>query len=316
MVRRLLPLIFAACAAVPIPACVTVSSQPPNPPVAPHPVKPPITSEFAKFPTRPGESVPKNPELVVSKPPEPDPKLHEPISTPLADQNVIPAVAIPSPTEPPLLAALRLYLDNKPDDAIKQLASLDRASQDHALALMPLLVRGTQTTIAPDEAAVMLEQLNGITSKLESKAPLKVEKVAFCRKIFGFGRFDPWPEGQPYKPNDLAVLYVELKNVGSEAMAGPAGETWGSRVIVCLEVRDANNNLVEQTDPLDWKRRVTVSRHEHVDHSRSPLHDYSRSYRISVPTQPGVYTVTVEAKDHTGKRVARSRPAEFRVAGP
>lgn len=330
MVRRLLSLAYAAAALGPIPACVTVSSSLPpveqvNSSAAP---KPRSASEFASFPKRPGESVLKNPDLVAAKPqPEPEPseppESTEPVSPPIADANVLPAavqpVGIPSPTEPALLAAFRAYSENRPEDAIKQLATLDRASQDYALALMPLLVRGTQMkwdSANPDDAAVVVEQLHALAARLEAKAALKVEKVAFCRKITGFGRFDPWPEGQPYKPNDLAVLYVELKNVGSEPVPGAGGESWLSRANVSLEVRDANGKLVEQTDPTDWKRRVPVARFEHADHSRSPLHDYCRTYRISVPAQPGVYTVTVEVKDASGKRVARSKPAEFRVAGP
>ncbi|MFO0805437.1 MAG: hypothetical protein U0791_20220 [Gemmataceae bacterium] len=330
MVRRLLPLAFAAAALGPIPACVTISSQtsPEQPAVAP--AKPQRPSEFASFPRRPGEVALKNPELVAAKPqpqseqePSDPSDPAEPASAPIADANVqpaaIPPVGIPSPTEPALLAAFRAYSENRPDDAIKQLATLDRATQDYALALMPLLVRGTQMkweTANPEDAAVVVEQLHALAARLEAKAALKVEKVAFCRKITGFGRFDPWPEGQPYKPNDLAVLYVELKNLGSEPVPGAGGETWLSRANVSLEVRDATGKLVEQTDPTDWRKRVPVARFEHADHSRSPLHDYCRTYRISVPAQPGVYTVTVEVKDVSGKRVARSQPAEFRVAGP
>lgn len=328
MARRLLPLAFAVAALGPIPACVTVSSTPlPNEPVL-APSKSPRPSDFASFPKRPGEVALKNPDLVVAKPqPEEEPKEPteptEPVSAPIADANVqpaaIPPVGIPSPTEPALLAAFRAYSENRPDDAIKQLATLDRATQEYALALMPLLVRGTQMkweAANPEDAAAVVEQLHSLAARLEMKAALKVEKVAFCRKITGFGRFDPWPEGQPYKPNDLAVLYVELKNIGSEPVPGAGGETWLSRANVSLEVRDATGKLVEQTDPTDWRKRVPVARFEHADHSRSPLHDYCRTYRISVPTQPGVYTVTVEVKDVSGKRVARSQPAEFRVAGP
>ena len=40
-------------------------------------------------------------------------------------------------------------------------------------------------------------------------------------------------------------------------------------------------------------------------------------YRIPVPAQPGVYTVTVEIRSPGGSgRVVRSKPVEFRVAGP
>lgn len=317
-VRRFL-LVFAL--ALPQPACLHVSGTI-SPPERSEP-KAPGSSEFSIFPRRPGEVVAKNPEITVSKPPEPEPPQFP--DPPLVDANLVrasdpmPPVSIPSATEPPLLSALRAYLENRPDDAIRQLQMLDRASQDYVLALMPLLVRGTQMNLAspnPEDAAVLVEQLHRLAGRLESKAALKVDKVAFCRKMTGFGRYEPWVDGQPYKPNDLAVLYVEFRNIGSDPAPGPAGESYLSRAVVSLEVRDAKNNLVEQTDPMDWRRRVTIARFEHADHTRSPLHDYSRTYRISVPTQPGVYTVTVEVKDPSGKRVARSQPVEFRVAGP
>jgi len=323
--RRLLPIVFAGIAAVPIPACLHVSGA-----VTPQEQFPKASnsSDFASFPKRPGELVAKNPGTTASKPPTPEttePK--EPTPPPLTDPHLIrasepvsiPPIAIPSATEPPLLATLRAYLENRPDDAIKLLQSLDRGNQDFALALLPVLVRGTQMNLAnanPEEVAVLVDQLHAVAGRLEPKAALRVEKVAFCRRMSGFGRYEPWSEGQPYKPNDLAVLYVELRNIGSEPVAGPAGETYLCRAIVSLEVRDATGNLVEQTDPADWRRRVPVARFEHADHTRSPLHDYSRTYRISVPAQPGVYTVTVEVKDPSGRRVARSQPAEFRVAGP
>ena len=57
------------------------------------------------------------------------------------------------------------------------------------------------------------------------------------------------------------------------------------------------------------------SRFDHTDHTRSPLRDYSRTYRIKIPPNPGVYTVTVEVRDPGSGRAARSQPAEFRVAG-
>jgi hypothetical protein len=181
------------------------------------------------------------------------------------------------------------------------------------------VIRGSQLNLAvpdPHDAAALAEQLTAMATTLEGKAALRVDKVVFCRRATSFGRFDPWPEAQPYRPNDLAVLYVELRHVGSEPATGPDGEGFVSRAVVDLEVRDAAGRLIEQTDPTDWRRRVSVARFEHTDYTRSPLRDYSRTYRISVPSKPGVYTVTVEVRDPAGNRTARSQPAEFRVAGP
>lgn len=236
-----------------------------------------------------------------------------------AEPAPFPVAPAAPPPEPPLLAAMRAYVENRPDDAIRHLQSLDKPNQDFALTVMPLLVRGAQLNMAaadPADVAVMADQFQAVASGMEGKAALRVEKVVFCKRATGFGRYDPWPEAQPYRPNDLAVLYVELKHVGSAAAAGPNGEGFESHAVVNLEVRDAGGRLIEQTDPADWRRRVPVARFEHADRTRSPLRDYSRTYRISVPSQPGVYTVTVEARDPAGNRAARSQPAEFRVAGP
>ena len=319
---RRLRMLCIYLAAVSAPACVHISGAvTPTETIEP---KVPSPGEFASFPKRPGEVVRTNPTIaaVASKP---EPKV-EPVVATIADPDVVPAsdpgvpsVAIPSTTDPTLVAALRAYVENRPDDAIRLLQSLDRSNQDFALALMPVLVRGTQLNMAaanPDDVAVLVEQLHALAARLEPKAALKVEKVTFCRKVTGFGRFEPWPETQPYKPNDLAVLYFEMRNVGGEAVSGPNGESYLSRAVVSLEERDANQKLIEQTDPADWRRRVSIARFDHADHTRTPLHDYSRTYRISVPAQPGVYTVTVEVKDAAGKRVARSQPVQFLVAGP
>lgn len=242
-----------------------------------------------------------------------------PVTAVKAEPGPLPVQITPPAPEPPLLAAVRAYIENRPDDAIKHLQSLDKANQDFALTVLPLLIRGSQLNVStadPNDIAVMVDQFQSIIGRLEGRAALGVDKVAFCRKVAGFGRYEVWPEAQPYRPNDLAVLYVEMRHISCEPATGPNGEGFVSRAVVSLEVRDAGGRLVEQTDPSDWRRRVPVARFEHVDYTRSPLHDYSRTYRISVPAQPGVYTVTVQVKDPVGNRVARSQPTEFRVAGP
>lgn len=332
---RTLLLFLAGLALGPVPACLHVSGT--ITPTEPVPTSPPKTGDFAVLPSRPGETVKLNPKptAVAKLPPAPkveaEPKPDEPPPEPEKISPVAVAqvtrnepgplpIAPPSPAlEPPLLAVLRAHIEGRPDKALDYLKALDKPNQDFVLAMMPVLVRGSQINLGspdPAEAAVLADQLRAIQARLAAKAALKVERVAFCRKAGGFGRYEPWPEAQPYRPNDLAVLYVEVRHMASEPATGPHGEGFVTRANISLEVRDANGKLVEQTDPADWRRRVPVARFEHADYTHSPLRDYSRPYTISLPAQPGVYTLTVEVKDPVGNRSARSQPAEFRVAGP
>ncbi|HEX4613294.1 MAG TPA: hypothetical protein VH092_34220 [Urbifossiella sp.] len=324
------PRLFIVLALGFAPGCLSIHgtvTKTPEPAPAPAPA---AGDKFASL--RPGESIPSRPvepKTVVERPATPKPPPNTDPIAPLPPEDVLavkgadpgpfPLAVGPPVPEPPLLAAMRAYVENRPDDAIRHLEKLEKPNQEFALAVMPVLARGAAINLAspdPQEAAHLVEQLTGAAARLEPKAALKVEKVAFCKRANGFGRYDPWPEAQPYRPNDLAVLYVEVRNMGSTPSPGPAGEGYLSRAVVSLEVRDAKMNIVEQTDPADYRLRVPVARFEHADHTRSPLRDYSRTYRIKIPPQPGVYTVTVEVRDPATGRSARSQPAEFRVAGP
>lgn len=311
------------------PGCLHVQGTISTPADAPKAAAP-RGSDFGSL--RPGESIstrPSPPPTVAEKPvpkaaPDPDPIAPPPPDRVLevvkaAEPGQFPLGSAPPVPDPPLLAAMRAYVENRPDDAIRHLEKLDRPNQEFALAVMPVLARGASINLAapdPQEAGHLADQLNAAAAKLEVKAALRVEKVAFCKKISGFGRYDPWPTAQPYRPGDLAQLYVEVRHIGSTPTTGSAGEGYVSRAVVSLEVRDAKGTVVEQTDPADFRQRVPVARWEHNEPSRSPVRDYYQPYRIRIPANPGVYTVTVEVRDPASGRAARSQPAEFRVAGP
>jgi hypothetical protein len=277
---------------------------------------------------RPGESIATRPSVepktVVEKPPAPKATTPEPepvvppeqvVAVKSGEPGPFPLPGMPPLPEPPLLAAMRAYVENRPDDAIRHLEKLDRPNQDFALAVMPVLARGAAMNLAapdPQEAGHLADQLSGAAAKLESKAALKVEKVVFYKQLKGFGRYDPWPPAQPYRPADIARLYVEVRNLGCHT----AADGYVTRAVTLLEVRDSKGQLVEQMDPDNYQLRVRVVRIPHEQVSRSPVRDHFQAFQIQIPSQPGVYTVTVEVRDPTGNRTARSQPAEFRVAGP
>jgi hypothetical protein len=331
--RRTVLVLFVGLSIGPIPACVVTETP------APTGAKPADKqSQFAVLPARPGEKIPANPaqsanstppaqsvsrrpepaEPTAEPPPPPDVALH-----PASGPGPLPPLPLPLPPtgapESPLVAAVRATVENRPDEALRHLQALDKSSQDFALAVIPLLLRGSQlnpSTADPNDVAALVEQLRAVADRLEPRAALRIDKVTFCRRVSGFGRYEPRPEAQPYRPRDFAELYVEIRHVTSGPAAGPAGETYVTRLVSTLEIRDAGGKLVEQTDPDDYRRTVSVARFERADYSHTPPRDYFLKYKFPVPSVPGVYTVVVEVKDPTGQRTVRSKPARFDVAGP
>lgn len=327
--RRTVYLLFVGLSAGSLLGCLHTRG-----PVAPKPVEPP--SQFAI--DRPGVRVPANPApppepappaalppaptQTVSRRPDPEPPAPpEPVLQPTSAPNPLPIPTGPTTAapEPLLVAAVRASVENRPEDALRHLQSLDKGSQDFALAVIPVLVRGSQLNpdrADPNDVAAVVEQLRAVADRLEPRAALRIDKTAFCRRVTGFGRYDPWPDAVPYRPRDIAELYVEIRHVSSAPAAGPSGEGFVTRLVSTLEIRDANGKLIEQTDPDDTRRTVPVARFDRTDHSRTPPRDYFLKYRFPVPSAPGVYTVVVEVKDPTGNRAVRSKPARFDVTGP
>jgi hypothetical protein len=287
------------------------------------PPAPPPASGFSSL--RPGEVVPTRSYPADPKAPPAAPDA-DPLPVPPPTPDALLAAArggdpgpfpvLPAPTaDPPLLAAVRAYVENRPEEAIKHLEKLDRPNQEFALAVLPALARGAAMNHAapdPQEAGIVAEQLTAAAAKLEAKAPLRIEKVVFCKSLDGFGRYEPWPETRPYRPGDLAVLYVEVRHLAGV----PTKDGIRVRADVSLQVRDSGQKLVEQMDPDNPKRRVTAVAWAHDHVFRSPPRDYHLPYRLVVPATPGVYTITVEVREPGTGRVARSQPTQFLIAGP
>jgi hypothetical protein len=216
--------------------------------------------------------------------------------------------------EAPLLAAVRAYTEGRPERAIEIIRTLDKQNQDLVLALLPILARGASADLNNDPATVaaLVEQLHTAATRLEPRAALRVEKVAFCKHVGGFGRFVPWPDNQPYRPYEQAQLYLEVRNLGSQ----PVGNEFMTQVQATIEVRDAYGKVVEQIDKDDVRRRVPVVQYDKQLKSQSPLNDFHMLYIFSAPPAPGVYTITVELRDAAGRRTVKTPPAQFCVAGP
>lgn len=333
MPRRRLLAAFFALVAFPLPACIHINAPMTSattedaPKTAdPSPQTPRIL--FAELPRLPGAVVRARP--LANPPPSRDgfaqnpidtspaipPKPVETIATTVGSEpNRFPTLpTAPAVSESPLLGAVRAYCENHPERAIGIIRSLDKQNQDFVLNVLPILARGATADLNNDPAtiAMLVDQLHAAAARLEPRAALRIEKMSFCKDVSGFGRFVPWPENQPYRPNAEAQLYLEVRNLGSE----PTADGFITQVHAAVEIRDAYGKLVEQIDPSDWRRRVPVVHFEKRLGSRSPLHDFHVLYIFSAPATPGVYTITVELRDSSGRRRVKTPPAQFCVAGP
>ena len=294
----------------------------------------PHRDRFAELPSRPGEVVVlREPEtgtqhaggMTTSQRPENTGNTGEPTAPPKPDEGVkhegdphepgrLPGLR----PEPLLMEIVRAHLEHRPERALELLKELQPANQEFVLAVLPALARGATADLASDPTATALlaDELRTAISWLAPRSALMVENATLCWKVYGFGRYEPWPQGRTYRPNDRAQLYLEVRNLVSQPATGPQGETHLTYVRGAVEIRDAHNMIVDQPDPNEWRRRVKAVRFEEKRYSRGPVEDFHILHPFTVPSTPGVYTVTVELRDPAGRRSVKTPPIRFDVAGP
>lgn len=241
-----------------------------------------------------------------------------PAESPPALTALWPGLTTAGRADPIWLSAVRAYAEGRADQAVEILKQLDPPNQELVLALLPALVEGATADWVrdPGAAAMLTEQFRSLARRLQVRAPLGVDNVTLCRWVSGFGRYEPWPDGRPYRPTDTAQLYLEVRNLGSRPSHGPHGETHLTAVHYTAEVRDAHGAVIEQPAPDDPRKKVRVVQLDRKVYSRGPVDDFHLLYTFPVPATPGVYTISLEVSDPATGRTARTRPVEFRVAGP
>ena len=302
---------LAAAAALLLPACAA-TPRAAKPADAPPPVSVAVASAtgFAELPSVPGQRVARHPAVeapattpaAVAKPPETLPPTKVEVAVP--------------PPDAPLVAAVRAYLDNRPEVAADQLKSLDRPNQDLMAQLLPPVVALSRLNLAragPVDYGVLAAQLETPLKSLAAKATLGIPKAVFCSTPTGFGQYRPLPDGHVYRRGTLAEVYVEVRNAPSLFVRHPEfGDGYLTQLNAALRLRDAAGNVVELTD--EGRRPVPVLQSVQKDFSRSPVRDYSKAFRFAVPQKPGRYTLTVEFLDpETGRAVSQS--LSFEVGG-
>src|SRR5262249_23123041 len=112
--------------------------------------------------------------------------------------------------DPPLVEALRCFLDKRPAEAVALLGRYDKSIQGLLLYLLPLAVRLTEgdwQKYDSRQAGVVLAQLDHVTdqmtAQLRPRAELSIKKMCFCSHIAGYGKYEPMPDSHGYRPGEL-----------------------------------------------------------------------------------------------------------------
>jgi hypothetical protein len=317
----LFPLVTAGLAL--LPGCVVVPAAPADPPApartsaAGHRFK-----EYAAI-TGPGQRLTTGGVAQAAAPsvgppvPIPDPPAAPaPLATtvsavqpPSAEPRI--ALSPPPPADHPLLAAIRAYLDNRPDQAVEHLRGLDPANQDLVLRLIPAVVHAQRAR--PRDAAdmtVLAAEVGAAADAAARVAPLRIGKACFVESVKQFGVYTPMPPGYAYLPGGAAVLYVEVPNAPSHPTPHPGGgDGYVTRLDCELRLHDGAGKLLARFDPANAPDMAVK------EYTRSPIRDLFLRFQFQVPNAPGAYAAEFVVRDPATGRAAR-KVVEVRVAGP
>jgi hypothetical protein len=227
------------------------------------------------------------------------------LEEPAEDSTSVWATADAKPTEPPLVAALRCYLNKSPEQAARWLQGMDQADRDLLAALLPLAVRlgdGALKSADPQDLAALVDDVQSLVAPLRERAALEVPKLCFCRPVAAparFGVYEVLEENHLFRPGDLVGLYVEVRNFA----CAPHGDDYRTYVKTSVEVHNARGQIVWRFDPP-----------ARTDPSLSPRQDYCHFGRFALPPDlpPGAYTLWLKVTDVPTGRTAK-RSLDFRV---
>jgi hypothetical protein len=241
--------------------------------------------------------------------PQPEPP-QEPPPPEAGPPPKLEAVPVARPPDEPLVAALRCYLDKRPEAAVEILNRYDPKNQEMLLRLLPLVVRCTESSLAnapPLELARLTEELEKVAEPVRALAPLEITKMVFCQEIAGFGNYKQL-EGTPTfraagqgQPGERLHVYAEVRNFKSV----PDNGFYVTRLASSVEVRDLDGRAV-------WRHAFKGE----DDRSRTPRQDYFINYRFYVPPclSPGQYVLSIQVRDALNEdRPAAAKSYDFVV---
>ncbi len=139
-----------------------------------------------------------------------------------------------------------------------------------------------------------VDELRAAILALEDQAPLEITDLRLCRKVSGFGNFDPLDVAS-LKAGQAVILYCELSGLRSEAR----GDGFRSRLASHYEVVPAAGG-----EPV--VKRTSLGAAE--DLCRRRRRDYYANYRVDLPEgiSPGTYELRLTQEDAIAGRSTSS----------
>lgn len=154
-----------------------------------------------------------------------------------------------------------------------------------------LTALATANTPTPVDEAKRATAIRAAIEALEEQASPEITALVLCRKVNGFGSFEPI-DSTSCKANRPVIVYCELAGVRYE----PSGDTFRSRLAAQVEILSARDEKPISTHALGTAEDVCPRKRR----------DYYVNYRITLPKSlgPGSYILRLTQKDLNSDRTA------------
>jgi hypothetical protein len=151
-------------------------------------------------------------------------------------------------------------------------------------------VRTDQNMLLSKKVRPLLE----FAARLNSQADLTIPTISLCRKVSGFGTYEPIDARFVAGARNEAIVYCEVGNVASQQNEQGI---WESRL---------SQEAVLYTD--DGQRVWTNPPQAIVDKSRNRRHDFCVAQKLTLPPNLSInrYILKVTVKDEQARRMAEA----------
>lgn len=192
---------------------------------------------------------------------------------------------------------LRLYTAGASVPQLTSMASLPAEDREIVAALMDGLTN-FRTTVGNDTNAPLSKKVRplvDVAERLKSQADLAVPTLALCKRVDGFGTYEPFdPATFPAGRASDAIIYAEVANFSSQKLDGKRWQTTLTQTATLY--RDTGVPVLNDK---------TV---EFIDHSRNRRNDFFVVKLLKLPPTllPGKYVLKVTIVDKQSSRMAEA----------